>query len=488
MFDPRRGDHHGRQVRPRGAGPRLRVAGCVGAVALMTIVALAPRGAAALTQTKFYDATATWSTATAFVGVADTATIALGNEPSSTQTFGSAELAFNIVPSSAIQVVRSSLPAGWSAEVLSANSAVVLLTSQKGSAISPGGSLTVQVAVTPPAAGTLTIVPEVKQSNNFSGTGNDFTLDSSSGLSITVIALGLHFSQQPSSTIGQSLPGASPPYFTDFCNPVSVQTDNGGTPVAVSGVPITIQYAGKANPGLYFGASAAGAAGVTVNTDATGLATFGSCASGLAATVVGLGYTLSASSPDASTPVTSTSFQVLQTCIQSCTTNQKSQTTGTTGTVSASNSHNVFQIFTAFGQGVTLSCDGAVTSPGSPVDPLFAETQTAAGTVSGTLTLVFPKSVVNSLPNNGAALMPVCAGASQPFPRQGDPSTGEPFPGSTGVPYQGLLYDCTDAAYLSLVASGAYPVQLCVQSRAKLAGGAEQIVVFASDLSDPSFW
>jgi len=458
-----------------------RVASIALAAALVVGLSLMPRVATATTQTKFYSANATWSTANAFVGVADTMTMTLGNEPTSTQTFGSAELTFTTVPSSGIQVVQSSVPAGWSAQVLHGTPGVVLLTSQKGSPISPGGSLTVQVNVTPTAAGTLTVGTDIKQSNNFSGTGNDFILDSSSGLAITVVALVLHFTQQPSATIGQSLPAV--PYFAYFCNPVSVQIYNGATPLAASGVPVTIRYAGSANPGLYSGTSAVPAAGVTVSTDSTGLATFGSCASGLAATVIGTGFALSASSPAATSAVTSTAFQVLQTCIGSCTTNQNSGTTGTSGTVNANDTGGIFQIFTAFGEGVTLNCDNAVTKPGTPVDPLFAETQTTSGSVSGTLTLVFPKSVVNSLSNNGTPLMPVCAGASAQFP------ANPAYPGSAAFPFQGLLYDCSDATYQTLILDTAtYPVQLCVQSRAKIGGGAEQIVIFANDLSDPSFW
>jgi hypothetical protein len=464
-----------------------RPAAVIAGAALVALASLIPQVASATTQTKFYSATG--SGGNAYVGVANTVTVALGNEASSTQTFGSAELTFNSLPASAVQVVKTSLPAGWSGQVVSNSSpAVVLLTSQKTAVIAPAAApLSVQVTVTPTAAGTITIVPQVKQSNNFSGTGNDFILDSSSGLSISVLALSVQFAQQPSSTLPQSLPGVAPPYFASFCNPVSVQLYNGALPFAASGVPVTITHVSTANPGLYYGTSAVTSSGASVNTDATGLATFGTCASGLAATVVGTGYALSAGSPAAASAATSTSFAVTPTCFVSCTQNPTSLTTGTTANVTGSNT-GAFQLFASFGQGVALSCDSAVTKPGTPVDPLVAVAQAAAGAVSGTLTLTFPKSVVNSLSNNGTPLMPVCAGASAAFPAKGDPSTGLPWPGSTAYPFQGLLFDCTDSTYLGLVASNAFPVQICVQSRAKIGGGAERIVVFASDLSDPSFW
>jgi len=473
-------------VRTRGRrrfATRIAIAATVAAG-----VSLAPQVVDA--TIRLVNAGATWSsTPTAYVGVPVTATVTLANEATSGDVFESAELAFN-VPPSAVHVVSGSVPTGWAATVLSGTNAVVKLTIIEGSsepAVGPGHSLTVKVTVTPPAVGTLTIVPTVNTSDDFSGT-TLFTIDHSSGLSIQVIAVSLQFAQQPSATIGQSLPGIVPAYFAYFCNPVSVQTFAGAVPVAAGGIPVTLNFAGTANPGLYFGTAAVGTPGVTVNTDATGLATFGSCASGLGATVVGKGFTLTAGSAAATGPVTSSGFQVLQTCVANCTTNNSSTTTGTNGTVNANDTGNIFQIFTAFGQGVILNCDSAVTTPPVTPDPLFAITQTTTGTVSGTLTMVFPKSVVHSLANNGTPLMPVCAGASASFPRKGDPTTGVPYPGSGQFPFQGLLYDCTDPAYLSLLATNTFPEQLCVQSRTRLPGSLEQIVVFAGDLSDPSLW
>jgi hypothetical protein len=339
----------------------------------------------------------------------------------------------------------------------------------------------VPLKVTPTAAGTVTIGTQVKQSNNFSGTGNDFILLNSSGLTINVVALSLMFHQQPPSTVMQSLPNASPPYYSYFCASVQLLY-NGNLPFPASGIPVTIRYAGTADPGLYNGGLPVAASGITVPTNVNGLATF--CGPGLAATIVGSGYALSASSPAAPTPVMSSSFAVTPTCSGSCTTNLTSQTTGTTAAVSATDPGGVFQVFASFGQGVTLNCDTAVTTPGSPVDPLVTLAQPVSGTVSGTLTMTFPKSVVNSLTNNGTPLMPVCAGASKQFPVMADASNG-PAP----YLYQGLLYDCTDPTYLSLISvPQQYPLQLCVQSRAKIGRGAETIVIYASDLSDPSFW
>src|SRR5258708_40181160 len=139
---------------------RSRVAGTVVAAALVAGFSLVPQVAGATTQTKFYDIALAPSPANAFVGVADTVTVTITNDTSSTQTFGSAELTFNSVPPSAVQVVQN-LPTGWSGQVVNGTPAAVLITSQKGSPIQPGGSLQVQIKVTPTAAGTITILPEV---------------------------------------------------------------------------------------------------------------------------------------------------------------------------------------------------------------------------------------------------------------------------------------------------------------------------------------
>jgi hypothetical protein len=429
-------------------------------------------------RAKYYSASASTSNPNTYVGVPNTVTVTLTNDPlTSTQSFGSAELTFNSLPPSAVTSLSVST-SGWSGSVLpNSNPAVVLLTSQKGHEIQPGSSLTVQVTLTPTATGTITIGTEVKQSNDFSGSGNDFILEGSEP-TITVTPLTLDFVQQPPATVQQSI--APTGSFSYFCPPVSVQLYNGSTPVDASGVPVTINYAGSSDPGLYYGSSKVTSSGVTVTTDSNGLATFGTCSSGLAATNIGAGYALSASSPAATTSATSNTFEVVQfqfsqTCNkQTCTTpTLQSQSTGTTATVTAiSSSASSYQFSASFGEGVSLTCDSSVTT--TAADPLVTDTSQAA---TGKVTMTFPKAVVNSVPNNGTPLMPVCAGATQPFAG----SNTTPL-SSTAYPYQGLLQDCP-SDYLSVTT-----FELCVVSRAKIGGGAERIVIYGSDISDPSFW
>ena len=459
---------------------RRRVGASIALAAAVVGLSSIPLVATATTQTKFYSATGGWSLTPGFVGLADTLTATLGDETRSTQPFGSAELTLNSVPSADVQVVSLSTtpgPSGWSAQVLSGTPAVVLLTNT-GSPVAPGQSVTVGVQVTPAAVGTITVGTVVKQSNNFSGSGNNFIHDSGTISSLTVSTLTLSFATEPPATIAQSVPGAS--YFVYFC--VVVQT----TPAA-AGVPITVNYdAGHGNPGLLFGTSAVTASGITVTTDPTGKATFGdsTCSSGLAATNVGSGFELSATSPAASGAAPSSPFQVTPTCVTTCTTSATSLTTGTTANVSATDSTTggAFQIFVGFGKNPSLACESLVTGTGTGLVPDPLEVQTSSGSVSGTVTFVFPKSVVNALPNNGTPLMPVCVGASDPFLRQ-DPLTDQPAP----YPYQGLLYDCTDPFYMANKGSPS-TLQICVVSRAKIGHGAEQVVVSTNNLSDPGYW
>jgi hypothetical protein len=71
--------------------------------------------------------------------------------------------------------------------------------------------------------------------------------------------------------------------------------------------------------------------------------------------------------------------------------------------------------------------------------------------------------------------MPLCTGASVNF-------YGATYYPNLTPAFQGLIADCTNPGYL---ASGSLKL-FCVQSRAKMAGGAETIVIQEnSSLSDP---
>ncbi len=462
---------------------RLALATALGLSALITLGPAVAPAASAATSTKYYLASA--SPSPIYVATPTVVTVTLTNSASSQQSFGSAELTIGTLPESAVTIGQT--PAGWQAAFVGTGTpAVVKLTNPSGSPVAPGGSISLPLTLTPPTAASITIGTEVKQANDFSGSGNAFVLQGADP-TITVMPLYLHFSQQPPSYLQQSDPKTGS--YSYMCPPVTVELLNsGGSLVPATGVSVTIS-SGSGDPGLYYGTSP-----ITSVTQATsgGYATFGTidssgaCSSGLAATNVGSGFSLIASSPAATSTVSSSLFSVvqsLQICTSSpCTANVQSASTGAAGAVSASNSTGgQFSLLSSFGLGETLSCSDLVAT--TPPDPLVAISSGTTGTVKGYITLTFPKAIVNSLVNNGTPLMPVCVGAEAAFPAS--VSTA----GSQQYPYQGLLYACDSSAYAAAVSSGSYPLQICVESYAKIHGGAEQVVVYTSSLGgDPMYW
>lgn len=401
-------------------------------------------------------------------------TIILANETISNTSFGSAEIT---VPSSIVNGQAVTVPHGWTAGYLTTNPDVLLLTSAKSAAIAPGGTLPVTFSVTPSSSGSFTFGTEVKQSNNFSGTGNDFNYDSAnSNLTFEVVTSAtIAFDQQPTD-VQQSNPTKSSLYY--MCPPVSVQVSApDGTPVG--GVSVTVANNGPGDPGLYFNPASLSSPGATSGPD--GVATFGAdCSSGpastgIAATNLGSGYTLLASATTPSGVVTSqpsSQFSVVQ-LLFTCTTNPCNSPTitgqsGTKGSISTTFGTPGYKILGSFGSN-SLVCDGEVTT--TPPDELDVQTTVGA---SGIVTMTFPKAVVNSLANNGTPLMQVCAGASAQFP-------GSTDQGPTVTPeWQGLVADC-GTGYTAITDN------VCVLSRSKKAAS-ETIQIYVNDDSDPYFW
>lgn len=433
------------------------------AMALMlSLGAVSAPSAGATATYKYYSSSA--NPTDIYVGRSTPVTITLANLPSSNQPFGSAELTFGGLAQSAVVIDGNT--GGWTAFFVGGGtSPTMLLTSGNKAPIAPGSSLHVTVTLTPTAAGSIPVTTVVKQSNNFSGSGNTFNRQGSDPV-ITVNPVSLSFSQQPSA-VQQSTNKTS--YY--MCPPVSVLVSADGQPV--SGISVTLQDGNTGDPGLYFGTSPVSSSGTSAISDSNGLATFGSCGSGLAATNLGAGYTLIASSAAATGPVTSNRFSVVQ-LLKDCTTGPctsgplDSPNTGTTGNISANGSTS-YQLLGSFGLG-QLTCDSSVTTTAG--DPIVVQTSAGA---PGTVTMTFPKAVVNSLANNGTPLMQVCAGTTQPFSW----TNQQPLANQT-YPYQGLVPNCPTGY------TGVNP-EICVVSRSKKAAN-ETIVIYASDLSDPSFW
>lgn len=465
----------------RRGGRFLRRPLAAGLVAAATIAGLLSSGplAGATPTYKLYSDSAQTNPSTVYEGVATTVTFTFTNSANSNQPFGSAEITVGTLPADAVGTVTTDNTA-WSGSVIAnTDPAVIKLTSTSG--IAPNSSLNVTFTITPNSASPITLTTVVKQSNDFSGTGNNFRNSGSDPLPIQVTPFTLSFVTPPSD-VQQFSTGAPGTPVLYMCNPVSVSVKANGT--GVSGVAVTLTYDGT-NPDLIWNGQPVSSTNPLTVTSGDGIATFGTCSLGIGATRIGSGYTLVASAGNVSSMPSST-FSVVQTL-----TDCPASTDGTTpvtcsATANSSSINNLSgstsvtfgaaggKLVGSFGLGDNLSasCTSNVTKASVTVDPLMTETPGTAA--SGVVSMTFPKSVVNNLANNGTPLMQVCAGASEPF--QGSNRT--PLPGP--YPYQGLLPDC-QTGYANVVDN------ICVLSRSKHAAN-ETITIFVSDLSDPSFW
>ena len=513
-----------------GGSPRFRgrlsrrSLGAAG-VAVATIALLVPpgplAGAASAGTFKFYTPTVIPSTIVKSPNQTQI-TVNLANLSNSNTSFGSAQLtlpsgiAFSPAPDFTTSppttpVVK--LPPGWSASFPSATT--MMLTSVKSGSIAPGKAAPIVFTIAAPTSGTFPIGTEVKQSNDFSGTGNDFNATPSSVANLQVVAsVQLTWPQQPPVGLDQSIidPNTGNLKTANYmCPPVSVLVtglNDAGKPVGpVSGISVTVSNGGTGSPttdpGLYYGTSPIPQGGVSVASDNNGLATFGSessgvCTSGFAATNNGSGYTLTASAGGSNS--SSNTFAVAQS-FQDCpggtpttpvtcdSPTITSGTNGTTGTIDASFNADG-QLLGSFGES-SLQCDSSVVDLTKvTADPLVAQAF-STGTASGTVTMVFPKAVVNNLANNGTPLMQVCAGANNPFTTVDGTKTPSCTPSTTLGPcfkqFEGLLPNCP-TGYKSVVGiQSDGSILLCVVSRSKNAAK-ETIVIYASDLSDPHYW
>lgn len=305
----------------------------------------------------------------------------LTNEKDSNQNFGSVKISLSnsalvlnsvSVPNSGTDWTVTQVTGGW------------LLTSAVGVSVAPAASLEVDLSVS--GVGTASVVTSVKQSNDFNGGNNSFTLHGG----------------DPQLTLVQS------------CDSTTTTTSTG-----YSCTPTATSSASKIS------------------------------ASGSLSSTSQFGYIFNFSDPKAP--------QLLASC--------------------------------------TDEAFGASASP----EPLVVQTFSSGAGVAKTITLTFPRKLVNLAPNNGTPFLDVCAGADAAFPAYGG-TGGTGWTGGTGYyPFQGLLYDCTDQAYVdalnatTFLSDGTrvptYPLHMCVADRYKIAGGAETVVInVESSTLDPSYW
>jgi hypothetical protein len=153
---------------------------------------------------------------------------------------------------------------------------------------------------------------------------------------------------------------------------------------------------------------------------------------------------------------------------------------GTTATV-AMTSAQPFRYTTAFGgPPAPLSCQDVPFGPGVAPDPLLVDAVGSAP-IGKTITMTFPRQLVNLLPDNGTPNLAMCAGADAAFPRIATSGVGT-------YPYEGLMLDCTDPAYLAAIADPAFPLHMCVADRYKRAGALTVVITIEPSVKDPRFW
>jgi hypothetical protein len=298
---------------------------------------------------------------------------------------------------------------------------------------------------------------EAKQSNDFSGTGNDFQLDPASVGNLSGTPTGscsLKFTGEPANTAK----GAVITTATDSKGaPVTVEVEDAfGNPDTSSTAAVTMAIG--ANPG-------SGSLSGTTTVDASaGVASF----TDLSINTSGRGYTLVATSAGI-TSRTSGFFDIsdaIQPCTgSSCTAAASSNTTS--GTVTTTPTSSGEFLTTGIG-GVTYSCGGTYQPVSDPFSfDLFNSAGVADPNALFTVVLEIFKPTVEASGRTGASQWEICYASATPFTSLAG-TAGTAVIGGVTV-NTGLLPDCSSTQ--------AAP---CVQDRHKDNAGDVVITVLAS--------
>jgi hypothetical protein len=456
------------------AGRRTTLIASGAASLLVAGILSASSAAQAAPSTKYYTASVSPTAVDASIsGQAFTLTLTNCGASSaccsrtSHQTLGSANI--QVDPAFG-NVSATVVTPGWF--IQSTSNGLIQLRSNNSTYLIPGQSLNIAVtADTPAGVGAYTWVTEVKQSNNFSGSGNDFTISGSQPQVFVGLPDHLAFVTQPSTV--QASTKSSPSYMSTAPSVQVVEKD--GTPVTVGAAQVALAAdTAHGNPGL---------GGCTNVAAVDGLATFGpGC---LTASNVGGGYQLRATATwsygnyqvSLSTTQDSDAFdvvQVLTTCAAGAPCGATTNGTHTSVSVSASSAPTVDQLEIAVGVDSPQAC-----LPFTPPNGLQV-TRVLLDNRDKTITLTFDKYLVNQVPNNGTPFYTMCFAA--PWGNWLTASGSTPTFNTDSNEYVGILPDCT-AAELA-------PQNPCVQSRSKHA--ANEIVTvsvpYQDGRADPKLW
>jgi hypothetical protein len=456
------------------AGRRTTLIASAAAGLLVAGILSAGSAAQAAPSTKYYAATvspaavdASMSGQAFTVKLTNCGVSSAGCSRASQQTLGSA----NIQVDPAFGTVSATVgTAGWF--IQSTSNGLIQLRSNSNTSLNPGQSLDIAVtADTPAGVGVFSWLTQVKQSNNFSGAGNDFTISGGQPQVLVGFPDHLAFVTQPSTV--QASTATSPSYMSAAPSAQVVQTD--GTPVTVGVAQVALAAdTAHGNPVL---------GGCTSVAAVDGLATFGPRC--LTASKIGGGYQLKATATwsygnykvSLSTIQDSDAFdvvQVLTTCSAGAPCSATTSGTYTSVNVSAGSAQTADQLEIAVGLDSPQAC-----LPFTPPNGLQV-TRVLLDNRDKTITLTFDKYLVNQVPNNGTPLYTICFSA--PWGDWRTASGSEPTFNTDTNEYVGILPDCT-AADLA-------PQNPCVQSRSKHA--ANEIVAisvpYKAGRADPKLW
>jgi hypothetical protein len=395
--------------------------------------------------------------ATLAPGVAQTLQFDLKNDLSSNQAFGSAQILVPTGFQADTPAVVTGSPSNFHFAANAAHTGFLLTsTGPTGSGLAPGKTISMTLSVTPPTTGACNVVwpTEVKQSNDFSGTGNNFVALNT--VTTTVGSNHLVFTAQPTET-----------EFDKTMTPAVEVTAEDPCGNAVSAFAGTVTLTDAFTPTKL--------AGGTTATAVSGVATFN------AITLVnndwGYDDSLTASATGF-TSVTSNTFsvdQLLTTCAASAPCNTAVLTNAgapnTTATINAASAPTADKLRVSVAgdpnsQAFVQTCRTSV--PAGTTTPIFYGTVVSlqVNNRQKTVTMVLPKSYVLLQPTpNGTPFWDICLQSDAPFTDKY---------GHSNVT-AGFLPDCPPVL--------PSPVQPCVQSRNKNAGN--EIMKFVLPPGDP---
>ena len=309
----------------------------------------------------------------------------LTNDTLSPQAFGSAQI---LVPSGYVVGTTMADVGNFLATPLT-GSILVTSTGPTGAGIQPGSSLIISATVTTPTAGSCkgSWATRVKQSNDFSGTGNDFQPLDLPAPTTTTGTSHLSFSAQPHLTEWDvAMTPAVEVTALDAC---------GSTDSSFVG-PVTLSDGGRIATGA-------------LETATAGRATF----AGLTFNDFGITDVLTASATGYPS-VDSASFDVVQKLVAcaagtSCPTVKIGDTAGTTLVSITAASGPSADVLSATVKGDPKTAFGSCGQPTGSSEPALGAIVTFNVTTRAkAVTMTLPRFYVNQIPNNGTPFMDVC--------------------------------------------------------------------------------